>query len=711
MTTASQSPKQVGLLFVHGIGEQKRFDHLRASVVEFAELMRQADDGPFSCAVTDRTKGWELPPGDAHPHGLSPITLRVTGPKHDVEFHCHEVWWADLAEREGIFDAIGFWIWGFGQWAAPIYRELDPSGLEKAIDVDKHRTSTLVKLPKSVAGDLRVEPVSRLQLAVAGLIAMLTAATWSLAKRLLQKLLAQAPSPVLIVRYVGDVRTYEERAVPGASALSDPGHPRRVGIRRRMVAEMVAMGANDKLDRWYVVAHSQGTVLAYNGLTEIGHALPNYLTEAQWKAVPLDLKSDFVTRRRPNGEIGAMMPARPPWLADTHIISRPKLFAKLQGFLTYGSPLNKFAGLWPRVVATATDVGPEDAPTNPFPKDCRWINLQAPQDPVAGTLSAFARPIDPTAQVPGQYTPPLETVETVWGFDYLLAHIRYFTGTEGFDRSAGAKQRRRVVRWLIDPLDPANQPVEIKPYDKALKCVARWLHMYGAYLFILALFLLVTSGMVTAAGGLAKAVLGGKAASFASVCDFGWATLQAYGAVTVAAAATVLFAGLVRWVQESKLNRKLAEGEAARAVTRHDRADDICGKLNQARAHRSSSVEKVKAEAAFQAARRVMAESLAEQRYWAKVRKLHVLQYWAAILTGLLSVAALVWGGRAFWLIARIGPDLTAPASIKTLWAIGQWVPMLLLITLCYAITMFVQTGINASIKPLSKQKDQTKKP
>jgi len=37
----------------------------------------------------------------------------------------------------------------------------------------------------------------------------------------------------LIVRYVGDVRTYEARWTPGDSNLSDPGHPRRVAIRRR----------------------------------------------------------------------------------------------------------------------------------------------------------------------------------------------------------------------------------------------------------------------------------------------------------------------------------------------------------------------------------------------------------------------------------------------------------------------------------------------
>lgn len=694
--------EQVGLLFVHGIGEQKRFEHLRSSVVEFAELMRQADDGPYSCSIVDRTDDWKLPPGEPDPQGLSPITLQVTGPGRHVDFHCHEVWWADLGERDGISDVIGFWIWGFGQWAAPIYRELDATGLEKKIDVANHRTSKLVKLPTSVSGDWFWEPVSRLQLAVAGLIALLTAATWGLAKRLLQQLLDQAPTPVLLVRYVGDVRTYEERAVPGATALSDPGHPRRVGIRRRMVAEMVTMGARDDLDRWYVVAHSQGTVLAYNGLTEIGHALPNYLSQAHWDSLPGSVKSDAVTRTRPPSEIGEMMPARPPWLSDDDIISRPKLFENLGGFLTYGSPLNKFAGLWPRVVATATDVGPETAPDNPFPASCRWINLHAPQDPVAGNLSAYARPASAADDGPWRYLPRLETIETVWGFDYLLAHIRYFMGTEGFDKSAGAAQRRQVVRWLIAPTDSVGAPVDIVPYRKRLTGIARFLHMYAAYLVILGIILVMTSAAVTAAGGLVKAVLGGKAASFASFIDFGWATLQALGAVTVAGSATVLLAGLLRWWRESSLNRKLADAEVARANASHRAAEIACGIANQATVAPGTPAQIAKAKRDFDLASQQMGESAAKQGYWTRVRLLHHRQYRAAAVVGLLSIAALCFGGWVYLRLLPIAPEAKDLLALKTIWALFEWMPMLVLITFCYALAMIVQTGVNASVQPLA---------
>jgi hypothetical protein len=61
------------------------------------------------------------------------------------------------------------------------------------------------------------------------------------------------------------------------------------------------------------------------------------------------------------------------------------LFARFAGFVTYGSPLDKFAALWPRVVCLNRQVAV-------FPKDCEWVNLYEPTDPVGAHLGAFAGP-------------------------------------------------------------------------------------------------------------------------------------------------------------------------------------------------------------------------------------------------------------------------------------------------------------------------------
>jgi hypothetical protein len=376
--------EKIGLLFVHGMGEQKRWDHLTSSVIELAELMRHGGGEPI-VSVIDRTADWDLPPGAAHPAGLAPVTLIYTfsdwpGPgeppfRRTIVYECFETFWADLGTRTGVMDTVGFWLWGLGQWSAPVYRDLDASGVQPGTGV--------AKMPVSVAGKLLAEPWARLQLLMAAVAAVFLVCTWSLAKRVVGAVIGKVPVPALLVSYIGDVRAYEARATPGGSNLSDPGHPRRVGARRRMVTEMVAMGAREDLNGWYVLAHSLGTILAYNGLTETGHALPNYLSKGQWDALPPELKRDDGIRTRQ--DLHAMMPSRPPWLGAKDAINRPLLFRNLRGFLTYGSPLDKFAGLWPRIVATAVD-RTDGKPT--FAK-CQWVNLAAPTDPVAGWLDGF----------------------------------------------------------------------------------------------------------------------------------------------------------------------------------------------------------------------------------------------------------------------------------------------------------------------------------
>src|SRR3954470_7771951 len=223
--------KKIGLLFVHGIGEQKRFDHLIGSVGEFAELMLRAVPDS-SVSVVDRTGEWAAPPGVPDPARRAPMTLTLRTPDKHFEYECHEVWWADLGARSGILDSITFWLWGLGQWAAPIYQELDGAQMTKLPVAEGTTRSRLVTLPSSVAGKLGEECLARFRLAMAALAAAFIGSTWALAKKVVE-LLGKAPSPTLIVRYVGDVRTYEERAWPGDSAISDPGQPRRVGIRRR----------------------------------------------------------------------------------------------------------------------------------------------------------------------------------------------------------------------------------------------------------------------------------------------------------------------------------------------------------------------------------------------------------------------------------------------------------------------------------------------
>lgn len=540
-------PERVGLLFVHGIGEQARWDHLRASALELAELLRQRGD---ACTVTvaDRTGEWQLPPGGPHPEALSPLTLTYASADRQIEFECDEVWWADLGTRSGLNDTITFWLWGLGQWSAPIYRELSGAGLPSDTD--------LVRMPVSVAGHPWQEPVARLQLLLAAVATVFVVCTWSLAKRVAGALLGATPLPTLIVRYVGDVRTYEARAAPGDAALSDPGHPRRVSIRRRMIAQMVGMGARRDLSRWYVLAHSLGTVVAYNGLTETGQALPNYLSREQWQQLPEDLKRDEGCKIR--DDVHAMMPSRAPWLAKSDVINRPLLFERLTGFLSYGSPLGKFAALWPQIVATATDRRDGRKPL----AGCEWLNLVAPTDPVAGKLDSFK-----VARLDGAI-PAVRDIHVAWSWAFGLAHILYFRGFERFRREeTGPAQRRAVAGWLVDRQLPAKD---------AEPGFSRRLMAWAVYALILVLLWLVATLLVALVDSGMDSLLGGQIEAWGSWQHTAIGFARLASTVMGGVLSLILLAGVYRWARESNLNARLAEydrkDEAVVAMLRRQRA-------------------------------------------------------------------------------------------------------------------------------------------
>lgn len=638
--------ERIGLLFVHGVGEQQRWDHLRSSVQELAELLLQTGDNP-RVTMIDRTGDWPHPPGHPDPAGLAPIVLIFGADCRQIEFHCYEVWWADLGARAGLGDAITFWLWGLGQWCAPIYRDLDAASLPKSkLTGTKKPVSTLATTPESVVGRIIAEPLARLQLVLAALAAAFVFCTWSLAKRVFAGLLGQAPTPTLIVRYVGDVRTYEARAAPGDSALSDPGRPRRVGIRRRMVSEMIALGTS-ACDGWYVIAHSLGTVLAYNGLTETGHALPNYLTEEQWKRVPAPFKRDPGCKRRE--DVGAMMPARPPWLRDRDVINRPLLFSKLRGFLTYGSPLDKFAGLWPRIVATATD---RKVKRSPFPKNCPWINLVAPSDPVAGKLDSYGGAVGRRL---ANAIPTVENIRTPWSPKYGLAHIRYFAGVERYARSKGPEQKRAVARWLLN----SAQPIPDHPQNWLM----RLLSVQLAYPLLVFLLLLATTALVVAVVGTADRLIG------QGEQDLSLLFQKALRPVLAAALALILLMGLYRWFSESRLNTRLASAD------------------------RDSDAD----------------QSAERRRYWTRIIWMLRAQWVAGsalLLLVLLGGAAAIFGAVPEWLRAN-----NCEALLRCDWKklasgafslLDSWRPLIAIFSALVAAAI-VQTLLNRIVPPVGK--------
>jgi hypothetical protein len=114
-----------------------------------------------------------------------------------------------------------------------------------------------------------------------------------------------------------------------------------------------------------------------------------------------------------------MMPRRPPWLEDTDAISRVQLFVGLQGLVTYGSPLDKFAALWPKIVCL-------NQQSAVFPENCEWLNLYDATDPVSGNLDAFTAP-QPHRDAGGRIAINPENACCRASPIFLLSHLRYLT--------------------------------------------------------------------------------------------------------------------------------------------------------------------------------------------------------------------------------------------------------------------------------------------
>jgi hypothetical protein len=383
---ADMSGRHIGILTVHGIGENGRFDQAAQVARMLATFITQRKDVE-SFSLADRRgvmadTALDLP---ALGPNSAPMTLqfRIKDRAEDIFIHVHEVYWADIAPTRGLMSEVKFWFWGLGQWFAKIER------MEKSAGSNTEKLMVGPQFPKQKSP--KHNPPLLLQLrtvwnfAAAAFLAILTFFSWTIFKKVGEKILPIKEGPSVIFDYLGDVQAYQQDAGPGDGALIDAGQPWRATIRRRMNAQMIAM-AERRYSEWYILAHSLGSVVAFNGLQESEFVLPNYLSQAHWQRLPGVLRTwNYFVHGNQKPDPTRMMPRRPPWLNPDDGISRVALFKNFKGLLTYGSPLDKFAAVWPRIVCLSKQI-------NVFQPGCAWINLHDPTDPVSDILQAFDVP-------------------------------------------------------------------------------------------------------------------------------------------------------------------------------------------------------------------------------------------------------------------------------------------------------------------------------
>jgi hypothetical protein len=280
----------------------------------------------------------------------------------DVAFH--EVWWADVNERLTLGKQVRFWLWGLSIAGVASYTETTLPGAQN------------LRHPANLGKLTLLQRVRLFFVAISfGLSAFSIAIVNAILKRLnFDPLLSTGT----IVNYLSGVKLYSQQTRAGGGPMDGPDEPPRAAMRRRMVCAMVD-AATTGYDRWYILAHSLGSIVAWNGIMEPEEGLPNYLDEVRWKRV--HATPGMAGRSQRLIQINCMMPNRPVWLGAREIIVRRVLFEKFCGILTYGCPLERFGALWPKMVP----INPDHA----FPPQAEWVNVYDPTDPVGTWISNF----------------------------------------------------------------------------------------------------------------------------------------------------------------------------------------------------------------------------------------------------------------------------------------------------------------------------------
>lgn len=433
----SESIRKFIILVVHGIGEQLRFEQLEGLATELYKTLRKERPEQPSREPFIQVHAVDHAPRRATEQGWrdAPVAVRWRAPDgHAVEAHFREVYWADLDTHLNFVGLLRFVGWALAVSGVRFFKRAAVGS----------PASHGMCAPREL-GILRqawlrftLFLVSLLFIVLLGTIGLFDIAL----KRLSIRIKTIERGYRVIFDYLGDVKLYQDWFERDDARADTIGEKSRVAIRRRMVRAITQTATEAEagdIAGYYVFAHSLGTVVAFNALMETELALAAYLTEREWQALPARFKTS-VTAALPVRS----MPRRPPWLDDAAsraspqtalpraAISRGALFNKCLGFLTIGSPLDKFAAIWPAIV-----------PVNGqgLPRPIPWINVADVQDIVAGDELELFQPCAGQQTLGGlKWEANFEWADQRW---FHRAHTSYWCSHPTQDRLIDA-----LVPWL-----------------------------------------------------------------------------------------------------------------------------------------------------------------------------------------------------------------------------------------------------------------------
>lgn len=396
------APRRIGILCVHGIGDQQRSQHVDIVGRQFHRHL-MAIYGAENVLI-------DALPGVHAGQLLPDITFAVRTQSGLVLFDLVEVWWRDLGERPGFKHAVKFWWWALTLWTTSGFGAMPTTGrvLPKREGISKTRTFSINSKERL-----------RLFFQSVSFFVLLMPAQLALSLISLIPFVRKINFFQSVYAYLSSVKIYQQEKNDTYQDVLDRVISRRVRIQKRLTNLLVLM-AESNFDRWFVLAHSLGSVIALKTLMYDGNAFARSFTRDRWGRLP----QSFKTKEERNSNF-VDKPPLPWWLDPADSINLQTVYAKFGGVVTYGSPIETFATLWPSIIEL-------DSRTEHF--GAHWINLYDRRDFISSkilSLDALSGSL------------PLLNIEVQSHWLIPKSHTNYLSPS-----TRSAKVVQDVLRWM-----------------------------------------------------------------------------------------------------------------------------------------------------------------------------------------------------------------------------------------------------------------------
>lgn len=124
VNTRTSPPSQatnIGILFVHGIGEQRQFQALQGLADSFMKALANQQTRKLKInlqinKLSSGPLGAEQQTWDDS--SQAPIIIHIKDVLgQDIYIHLREVWWADIDPPNNLGKVLRFWQWGLSLWS------------------------------------------------------------------------------------------------------------------------------------------------------------------------------------------------------------------------------------------------------------------------------------------------------------------------------------------------------------------------------------------------------------------------------------------------------------------------------------------------------------------------------------------------------------------------------------------------------------------